>query len=247
MTEGQTGQPTAEQQRIAQLEADANKYKEQAQTWMGKFTTIEKTLNGKSLEALIAAAEERDILARQAAEKDPKKFDEEVNRVRQEFAPKLEEKDKTISTLSSQLKELTIVDVAIKKAGDAIYPKAADDFRSYVRAHCDLDDDKNVVVKDANGKVRYSPSNPSVLMTVDELIAELKVSRDHWFSSKVPPGGHEPNKGGSASGLTLTTYQDMLKAEKSHGIAAVKDAYAKLPNETKQKIRQEMRAAGVQV
>ena len=41
--------------------AEFERVKDQMQTWMGKATDIEKKLNGKSLDFLIAAAEERDI------------------------------------------------------------------------------------------------------------------------------------------------------------------------------------------
>lgn len=245
MTEGTTGQTL--EQRLAAVEADANKYKEQAQTWMGKFTDIEKRLNGKSIDSLIAAAEERDILARQAAEKDPKKLDEEVNRVRQEFGPKLEEKDRTIQKLSGRIKEMTVVDEAVKRVGDSLYKNAHEDFRAFIRANCSLNENDEIVVVDGNGKPRYSPADPSKLMTLDELISGLKTSRDHWWASKVPAGGHDPAKGSGGAVGTIKNYADMEAMSKTHDIKTVADAFAKLPEETKKAIRLEMRAKGIQV
>lgn len=245
MTDATNGQ-TAEQ-RLAALEADANKYRDQAQTWMGKYTDIEKRLNGKSIDALIAAAEERDILARQAAEKDPKKLDEEINRVRQEFAPKLEEKDTTIQKQAARIKELTVVDEAVKRVGDSLYKNAHEDFRAFIRANCSLNDNDEIVVVDANGKPKYSPTNPSKLMTLDELIDGLKSSRDHWWASKVPAGGHDPSKGGSGAPAVINNFDDFESLFKSQGAQAAQTAFGKLPEAKKKEIREQMRAKGIQV
>jgi len=232
MTTEPTGQPTAEQ-RIAQLEADANKYREQAQTWMGKFTTVEKTLNGKSLESLIAAAEERDILAKQAAEKDPKKFDEElerrVNAVTGKYEPLLSEKDKEINTVKGQLKEYRIVDAFVSEASDKLYPKAIEDFKNYLRKHCDLDESGNTVIKDADGKVRLSPTKAGTPMTKTELIAELMDSHDHWFVNKVPAGGktNEQKMPGGGGELTIDSLNRMSPEARTKALAEAPDAVRK--------------------
>ena len=245
MTEGTTGATL--EQRLAAVEADANKYKEQAQTWMGKFTDIEKRLNGKSIDSLIAAAEERDILARQGKQDFDAEVERRANAVRSEFSPKLEEKDRTIQKLSSKIKEMTVVDEAVKRVGDALYKNASEDFRAFIRANCSLNENDEIVVVDGNGKPRYSPADPSKLMTLDELISGLKTSRDHWWASRVPAGGHDPAKGGGGAVGTIKNYADLEAMSKTHDIKTVADAFAKLPEETKKAIRLEMRAKGIQV
>ena len=214
------------------------------QTWMGKATDIEKKLNGKSLDFLIAAAEERDILAAERAKADPKQFDSELNRrvdtVRQELGSKLTEKDNKINELSAHLKELRVVDSVVKSAGDSIYKNAADDFREYVRRYCDEGDSGQIVVKDSSGKPRYSPENPSKLMTVEELINELKTSRDHWFSNKMPPGGHQPGEKGSGATANVASWADLSKLSKEDADKALE----KLPANVVSKIWAEGRAAG---
>jgi hypothetical protein len=224
--------------------AEFERVKDQMQTWMGKATDIEKKLNGKSLDFLIAAAEERDILAAERAKADPKQFDSELNRrvdtVRQELGSKLTEKDNKINELSAHLKELRVVDSVVKSAGDSIYKNAADDFREYVRRFCDEGDAGQIVVKDSNGKPRYSPENPSKLMSVEELINELKTTRDHWFSNKIPAGGHQPGEKGAAPSQSISSWAELSKLSKEDADKALE----KLPPHVVSKIWAEGRAAG---
>lgn len=224
--------------------AEFERVKDQMQTWMGKATDIEKKLNGKSLDFLIAAAEERDILAAERAKADPKQFDSELNRrvdtVRQELGSKLTEKDNKINELSAHLKELRVVDSVVKSAGDSIYKNAADDFREYVRRHCDEGDNGQIVVKDSNGKPRYSPENPSKLMSVEELINELKTTRDHWFSNKIPAGGHQPGEKSSSATGSVSTWAELSKLSKEEADKVLE----KLPPHVVSKIWAEGRAAG---
>lgn len=246
-TEGQTGQPTAEQQRIAALEADANKYKEQAQTWMGKYTDVEKKLGNKSLDALIAAAEERDILARQAAENDPNKFDSEVERranaVREEFKPKIEELQTTNSKLASQLKEFRVVDRAISKHTNEIYQPALDEVKTYIRTYCDEDEHGNTIVKDEHGKQRFSPANPSVPMTVDELFTELQAKKDHWFINKTAPGGHSAGNKRPAGDTGPVTWEQLSKLKPEEIVVAM----GKLAPHDRSRVYAEAKAAGVKL
>lgn len=226
--------------------ADFDKVKDQMQTWMGKATDLEKKLNGRSLDSLIAAAEERDILAAQAAGSDPSKIQSEIERakngLREELGRKLDEKDSLISRQASQLKEMTVVDSVVKQAGDKIYKNAADDFRSYVRTHCDLDEDGNtIIVKDDKGNVRY---NGAKKMTVDELITELESKRDHWFTNRTAAGGHDGgNKGSAATGEKVTTWAQLSKLSPEQSRVEL----AKLSLPERRKILGEARAAGVQI
>jgi len=221
------------QAKISQLEAEVNKQKDNAQTWMGKATHYEKTLNGKDPIALIEAAKERDLLAQQAAVGDPKKFESELERraadIRKEFAPQLENKDKELSGVKSKLKDLLIVDKVYSKASDKVYPKAAEDFKNYVRAVCDLDENEEIIIKDSQGKVRYSPNNASKPMSVDELIAELTESRDHWFTNPVPKGGKmEGDKSaGGQKDWTLESLARLSDSEQRKVLAEMPEAKRK--------------------
>lgn len=228
------------QTRLATLESELSKQKDLTQNWMGKATHYEKTLGGKDPVALIEAAKERDLLAQQQAIGDPKKFESELerrsNEIRQQFAPRLEEKDKELSSTKNRLKDLLIVDRVFSKASDQIYPKAVDDFKAYIRNVCDIDENEEIVIKDSNGKVRYSPANPSKPMAIDELIKELSEQKDHWFTNKTPQGG---KMGGekvvSAAGdVTLASLSKLSDDEQ-------RQILAKMTVEQRQKLASEIR------
>ncbi len=239
-TGGQSQQSTDVQAELTTLKNELAKQRDLTQTWMSKATHYEKTLDGKDPIALIEAAKERDLLAKAQAVGDPQKFEAELERrsnsIRQEFAPKLEEKDKELSSVKSKLKDLLIVDRVFSKASDQIYPKAADDFKAYVRAVCDLDENEEIIVKDSSGKIRYSPNNPSKPMQVDELIKELSEQKDHWFTNKTPQGG---KMGGekivTASGDWNLASLSKLSADEQ------KQVLAKMTPEQRQKIASEIR------
>jgi len=242
-----------------EMQAEITRLKTANTELVGNYRVITAKLGGKSLDAILAdagaladAVRQRDELAAEKAKGGSKQdFDAEVERranaVRSEFSPKLEEKDRTIQKLSSKIKEMTVVDEAVKRVGDALYKNASEDFRAYIRANCSLNENDEIVVVDGNGKPRYSPADPSKLMTLDELISGLKTSRDHWWASRVPAGGHDPAKGGGGAVGTIKNYADLEAMSKTHDIKTVADAFAKLPEETKKAIRLEMRAKGIQV
>lgn len=179
--------------QIAKLQAELDKQRDLTQNWMGKATDYEKKLGGKSLEALIEAAKERDILATQVVGSDPKKLDDEINKritaVREELGGQIKQRDEKLNQQSAKVKELLVVNTVFGEAAEDLYSKASDDFKSYIRAHCDIDENEQIIIKDGKGNQRYSPTNGAVPMTVKELITELKEQRDHWFVNKTPAGG----------------------------------------------------------
>ncbi len=215
--------------RLTQLEADLQKQRDLTQTWMGKATDYEKKIGNKNIDAILEAARERDILAAQVVGNDPKKLEEELAKreraIRDEFGIQLTKKDETLSQVSSRLKELQIVDKVVSKAADKLYPKALDDFKNLIRNICDIDEQENILIKDIHGKTRYSPKNPSVLMSVDELITELAETKDHWFANKIPSGGKTGGERSATGGkVTFAEISKMQPDEQRRVLSGLSEA-----------------------
>lgn len=227
------------QAKLSQLETEVSKQKDLAQNWMGKYTDVEKRLNGKPLETIIEAAKERDILVQQSIGSDPKKLEAELDRkakeVRDQFAPQLQERDSKIQQLSSRLKEQLVVNNVLGEAASSLYEKATDDFKEYVRRFCDLDDSEKIVVKDDKGNIRYSKANAAIPMSPKEFIEELKQSKDHWFKNPTPQG-HQQKGERFVNPTGTVTFADIAKLPAQQQ----REVLAKLPIEDRRRIASEM-------
>lgn len=195
----------------------------------GKVSHYEKTYDGIDAEEARANKQALKDLEKQNAGGDPKKVEELLTKQEKElrekiFKPELEKRDGQIGKLQSELKELRVVETAFGKVTGKLYDKASDEFKAHIRATCDVDDDGNVIVKDTNGKPRYSPKNAAAKMTIDEYIEELVSAKDHWFLNQTASGTHKGGEKFSGTGAEITFEQfNALPDEKQKEILNSKD------------------------
>lgn len=213
----------------AEVDAMITSERDKTQTWMAKATDFEKRYNGIDPEEARANKEALERVKKDKAVGDPKEIDRLINEKEAElrekiFKPELEKRDGQIGKLQSELRELRVVETAFGKVTGKLYDKASDEFKSHIRATCDVDDDGNVIVKDANGKPRYSPKNAAAKMTIDEYIEELVSTKDHWFLNQTASGTHKGGEKFSGTGAEITFEQfNALPDEKQKEILNSKD------------------------
>lgn len=210
-----------------------NKIKSRAEKFEAHLADYEKRFKGVDIEALKAKAAEADILSKQAAVGDEKKIDELIAKKEQEIRKgierELEEGKATIQKLSLRNKELEVTDKVFAQAAIKFNADCHEDVKAKIRAYCDRDEDGSYIIKDDEGKVRYSPAKPSQKMSPDEFIQELIGQKPSWATAKIQPGG----KSGlfkmattDAKTVSVDDYAKMTNDERRHLPPSVRTKFA---------------------
>lgn len=177
----------AESERILSLVQNLNEENQSLKKRVEAFGSISpeevKELKKKAQEAQLGAvSSDPDQIRRM--------LDEREREVREEVSATIRDLTDRLNSLQSAHHQVTVVSEALSKA-----PRVRDDMRDFfeqtVQKHVDRDSTSGkLVVKDDGGRVRYSPSNPAQLMTLDEFYAEVKRSRPSMFEpEKIQTGG----------------------------------------------------------
>lgn len=180
------------EQLDAAIQAAVAEKSAKIQELSGEVTHYKKTYEGINPEKARADAEAVEQLKRENASTDPKKIEALVNEakeaVRKEFGSQINDRDTELAKLKSELKEERVVNVMFGKFSGQIYEKAQPDFKDFIRRYCDQDAEGNIIIKDDKGEIRRSKSNAALPMTVDEMLGELKETRDYWFNNPTGEG-----------------------------------------------------------
>lgn len=180
-------------------------------TQLDEVKTRLKVFEGIDPEEVQRLRSEVDSFKKKGAVGDEKAIDaliaEKESEIRRSVQKQLDELTSQRDTTARQLKELRVVDRAIAECGSKFVPQAHDDFRRLVRETCDLSDDGQVVIRDANGKVRMSPKNITAPLSLVEYAEEVATEKPHWAASNFKGGAHHPAEkvktNGGAPALTL--------------------------------------------
>ncbi len=188
--------------------ADLDAAIERARNFEAKLTDYEKKFKGVDIEALRAKAEERDLLIAEAANRDPKKFETElekrVSELRKNLQKELEDKDALTSKLISENKELKVVNKVFGDHASKFVDTAHSQLKREIRDNLDVDEDGNIFIKGENGKPLYSKTKPAQLMTVDEYVNELIELYPHMAKNPNLSGGKkDTEKMGAVGANTL--------------------------------------------
>lgn len=187
--------------------ADYDKALERAQRFEAKVTDLEKTFaKYKDIDPTEYKAN-KEALARLEQERAASK-PEEIERLitkakeetRKELGRKVEEYEGTIQKLTAQNHELMVVDRVFSAASSELNDDMHDIFKDMARRACGLDDEGNIIVKDSKGEIRYSPKNPSLKMTHQELIEELRSTKASMFKSTFKSGAKGDGTKSSSGG-----------------------------------------------
>lgn len=128
-----------------------------------------------------------------AAEGDADAWQKKLDDQRIEYADKEEGYKTRITTLEGQLKQERVKTPGIAKAAEYFNADQLPLIQIMIERNCDLEEGE-IVVKDDSGKVRYSPNNARLKMTMDEYLQELVTK---YPSSAKPKGtsGGDPGTG----------------------------------------------------
>ena len=222
--EGNTSQGKDDVVPKAEYEALNQKFTEVS----GQFTEIQKKLGKLDIDTLLNDSKEYKKLKKESI-KDPKELEETITKeIETRFSARINELETTNATTSKELKQLRVTNVVEREASEVMLPEGIRLIKPIIDRHCDYEDGQ-IVVKDDDGKVRYSKKNPKDKMTVREFIDSL--AEEFPAIAKATGSG-----GGRESGQTQSGQSGEMSQE----------AYLKLtPEERKklpQKLHQEMAA-----
>lgn len=180
-----------------ELQQKYERERDRANNALGKLTDLEKQIErfkGIDIDKLKADSEALAMMMKDKAKTSGNQADidallsETEKKVRDQLQPKIEELANDKNQLASKLKELTVVDGVYSKIGN----KFNDDMQSFVkqiiRQSVDLNENNEFIIKDENGKPRYSKVSVNQLMTIDEFSKELEEKYPSAVKSSVPAG-----------------------------------------------------------
>ncbi len=113
---------------------------------------------------------------------------EEQKKIRSELAGEIQKRDDELNKLKSQIRELTVVSSVVALARDKFNDDVIEDIKDRARRFCDVNEAGEIIVKDEQGRPRYSKANVSKLMTGEEFLTELAELRPSWAKAQVVPG-----------------------------------------------------------
>jgi len=209
----------------AQYEALQEKFRRE----QARAIDYEKKFGGLDIEALKAKAEERDILAREKVSGDPDKVKAEIDRavsdVRKQLAKEIETRDEKLKRLSSENKELRVVDTVFAQAAGKFIDKAHSDLKRTIRETGDVDESGNIVFKSEKGEILYSKKNPSLPMQTEEFIESLIEEKPHWAADFSIAGAKDAGEKKGATGPKVSSLSQLnnMTPEKQREILASMD------------------------
>lgn len=137
------------------------------------FANTYKEIDPDEYKGLKAKNEE---LERKAAEKDPAKMEEHVEKKLSKHRTEWEQKEKTLTERLAQLEKenysLAVTDKVITEIGGMFNSDAHKFIKMEISARCAKDEDGAIVVKDAQGDVIYKGSRPMNIKEFGEMLAD---------------------------------------------------------------------------
>lgn len=188
--------------------AHADHFKQQLEEVSTRYKGVDPDQYRKDQEELAA-------LRRKTAGGDETKIQEIIEREKKDiearFAPKLTELEKELNNTKSELKREKVTKTIVSALTGKVKADSVSLLEPVIERDCDLQDGK-LVIRDANGKPRYSKSNPNELLKPEEYINELQSTYPSLFEATAKAGG----KNGverviGANGYQITSMEDFKK------------------------------------
>lgn len=191
-----------------------------------QFGEIQKKLGKLDIDTLLTESREYKRLKKESI-KDPKELEETITKeVEGRFSSRVTELETLSQTQSKELKQLRVTSVVQKEANEVMLPEGIKLIQPIVERYCDYEEGQ-IVIKDDNGKVRYSKKNPNEKMGVREFIDSLADEYPAIAKSTATGGSRESGESskGSHDGLTQEKYLNMSEKERA---ALPKDVHQKM-------------------
>jgi hypothetical protein len=129
--------------------------------------------------------------------------------IRQSLQSEFEGLKGTFEKTQSELRELKITDRVFSLAASQFNDDVHDDVKDYIRKYCDLNEDGQIIVKDAKGGIRHRDGKPAEKMDGADFVNWLATQKPSWAKAKGKSGDRvngTMSTGGSGVGLTAEKY-----------------------------------------
>lgn len=160
--------------------AYAQKFKQEAE----EFKTKIKVYEGIDPEQYKKDQQELAEARKKAALADPSKFEEEIKRteatVRQSVQKELDSYKENNAKLSSKIKELQVTERVFGLAASKFNGDTHDDVKEYIRRHGDVDDNGEIIFKDAKGNIMYAEGSTTQPMKAEDFVKWLVKQKPSW-------------------------------------------------------------------
>ena len=174
----------------------------------GKLTDFEKQFEKINkwggLEKISADLEAFNLLQEERAKEKPEDLKVWKTQTEQTIRQSIQKDVDTWKTKAEQAeskyKERVIIDAAFTVASGKLHDAAKEDFKALARQHGDLDDNGNVVFKDAQGKVLYKEGSATEPLDAVGFVSWAVKNKPHYFASQTVNGDRD-------SGATSSTYE----------------------------------------
>lgn len=204
---------------------------------LGELTDVKKTLDqfkGIDIAKLKADSEALTQLEKEVASTSPDKLkewkDKEKQKLRDEVAKELKEAKELTEKLSKENRKLKITDKVFAAIAPKFNEDVHDDLKEYAERYGDLDDQGNIIFKDAQGNPRFKNGNEP--FTIEDFGAELVQKKPSWAKASFTGGTHQ--NGATTKGGTdyshIKTFNDLMK------LPNAREVLKNLPYEQQQEI-----------
>lgn len=139
---------------------------------LNKYETDVASLKTENEKLKKAKKERDDRLSKDAEGGDKEAMERVKTELRNEFVEREERLKKDVEARDSELKQLRVTGAAMTKAATIFNADSLELIEGKVNRFCDWQDGK-IVIKDDKGEIRYSETNPRMLMGLDEFLKEL--------------------------------------------------------------------------
>lgn len=194
--------------------AHADHFKQQLEEIKTRYKGFDPDQYRKDQEELAA-------LKRQSTGGDEKKINElienEKKQIESRFSTKIQELESELNNTKSEFKREKVTKTIVSTLTGKVKSDSVRLLEPVIERDCDWQDG-NLVIKDSNGKPRYSKTNPSQLMTPDEYVTELQSTFPSCFEATSKSGaknGYERVNGSSTQITSMDDFKRMADGGKS--------------------------------
>lgn len=197
---------------------------ERAQRFEGQVVNLQKEMErfkGVDLDKLKADSEALAQLMKDNAKKSGNQDDidalltKKEKEIRDELQSKIEEWQGKATTYEQQVRELTIIDKGFSKVSSIFNDDTHDFIKDIFRRSVELDKDGHFVVKDKDGKARYSAKAANKLMTIEELAEEIAEKHPSFARATQVKAGRQNGQAAGPSADEVSRYLKMSPAERA--------------------------------
>jgi hypothetical protein len=214
---------TAGNDQLTALQQELTKATERAQRFEGQLVDVQKNLEkykGIDLDKLKADSDALTQLMKEKAGTSGNQTDIDAliakreKEIRDQLQPELETWQTKASTLEQQVKELTIIDRGFSQVSGMFNDDTHDFIKDIFRKSVAQDDTGAFIVKDKDGKMRYSPKAANVPMTLTELAQEIADKHPSFGKSTAVKGARQLGDSAGASADEVNRYLSMSPSER---------------------------------